>query len=82
MFESDLYNCQEVLEEYKARVGAAPSHAKRRRRAHTTTAEGLEPTPKRRGHPKKAVDAPADPDPAPKRGRGRPKGTGTKRQKL
>jgi hypothetical protein len=23
MFESNLYNCQEVLEEYKARVGAA-----------------------------------------------------------
>jgi hypothetical protein len=80
MFESDLYNCQEVLEEYKARVGAAQSsHAKRRRRAATTTAEGLEPTPKRRGHPKKAVDAPAVSDPAPKRGRGRPKAKSTRK---
>jgi hypothetical protein len=74
MFESDLYNCQEVLEEYKARVSAAQSsHVKRRQRAATTTAKGLEPTPKRRGHPKKAVDAPAVSDPAPKRSRGRPK---------
>jgi hypothetical protein len=74
MFESDLYNCQEVLEEYKARVGITPSHGKRRQRAATTSAEGLEPTPKRRGRPKKAADAPSIPDPAPKHSRGRPKG--------
>jgi hypothetical protein len=76
MFESNLYNCQEVLEEYKARVSAAQSsHAKRRQRAATTTAEALELIPKRCGHPKKAVDAPAVTDPMPKCGRGRPKGT-------
>jgi hypothetical protein len=62
LFETDLNNCQEVLEEYKATAVARPPPVKRRRRAAveqtTTTTDAVPVMPKKRGRPKGSKNKP------------------------
>jgi hypothetical protein len=62
LFKTDLNNCQEVLEEYKATAVARPPPVKRRRRVAikqmTTITDAVPVMPKRRSQPKGSKNKP------------------------